>query len=880
VDSDVDTEIRYHLEQTERELRERGLTADEARNEALRRFGDVDQVRASLGGIDRRGMRQRRWHDRWLALWQDAMRTARSLRREPALVATTCLTLALGIGVNATMFGIVDRLLLRPPPHVRDDGSLSRLFFQQESEAFGRVTFRSQSYPAFDALRANHGAFADLAAHWETRISLGTGASARSVDVVLMTPNLFTMLGVAPRAGRFFPNDEWITAAEPTAVVTESFADREFGSAEGALGRTIELEKQRLQIIGVTPRGFSGVDPRHVDLFLTMATAAPRNLGKEWRTNIGMRWLTIVARRATGVGEAQAGQMATASIRAYGRENKKGDSLTTALAASIIPARTPEGSVQGKISLWLAGVSFLVLLVACANVANLLLARTLRRQRELAMHLALGIDRRRLSVALVTEGVLLALLAGSMSLLAARWSGDLLRATLLREYGWEGSIVDARLMAYTLIASVIAGVLAGLVPVSVSMRMPLLESLRAGARDGGGRRSGLRSALIVLQGGLTVVLLVGAGLFVRSFAKAATLDLGYNAPSLIVATPDISGIAHDSTQFEGLWEGFVRRIAAIPGVVGVSQSVTTPFESQWNYDIVLPDRGTLPPLKGGGPFVNAVSPSYMRTMGMRLTRGRDISVEDKAGSERIVVINEAMAKNVWPGEEPIGKCFHTKNDDKVDAACLTVVGVVADARITSLTDIPPAQYFTPLTQWHPDMRAIFVRVKGSPDSQLAAVRRAILAEAPSLPFTQVRPLNQIVDSELRTWRMGATLFGLLGSLGLLVAAIGLYSVIAHDVTQRRREIGVRVALGARATQVASLVMRDGLRYGSLGLALGLLIAVPASARVSSLLFETSPREPSIYLLAAGVLMVVAVAATLIPARRAVRVDTADVLRDD
>lgn len=878
--ADVDAEITYHLEQTERELRDAGWSAVDARREALRRFGNVDEIRSSLGTIDRKGARQRRWRDGWLALWQDATRTVRSLRREPAMVAVICLTLALGIGVNATMFGVVDRLLLRPPPHVRDDGTLSRLFFQQETPEFGRVTFRSQSYPAFETLRSDHRAFADVAASWNTRLSMGKGGTARPVDVVLTTPNLFTLLGVSPRAGRFFPNEEWRSASEPTTVVTEAFAEREYGGVESALGQRVDLGNQVLRVIGVTPRGFSGVDLSHVDLFVTMATRAPLNLGADWHDNRNMRWLTIVARRPPGVSETQAGVLATATLRRFGREIKKRDSLTTIIPAGTIPARTPDGSTQARIALWLAGVSCLVLLVACANVANLLLGRTLRRRRELAVHIALGIDRRRLSIALVTEGILLALLAGAMSLLAAKWSGELLRTTLLQEYGWEGSMLDARLVAYTLIASFVTGVLAGLAPVAVSFRIPLLESLRAGVREGGGRRSLLRSTLIVLQGGLTVVLLVGAGLFVRSFMRASTLDLGYDASTLVVATPDIGGIAKDSAQYEATWESFVSRVQAIPGVVSVSQSVTTPFESQWDLELEIPGRGTLPPLKGGGPYINAVSANYFRTMETRLLKGRDFTRDDRAGSEHVVIINDAMAKSVWPGEDAIGKCFHTKASDKPPSACLTVIGIVANARITSLTDVPPAQYFVPLEQWSPSMRALFVRVKGAPESQLRPVREAILAVAPALPYTPVRPMHEIIDSELRSWRLGASLFGLFGLLGLFVAAIGLYSVIAHDVAQRKREIGVRVALGARANQVVALVVRDGLRYGTLGLVVGMLIALPASTRVASLLFDTSPREPSIYALAAGVLLGVALLATLLPARRAVRVDPADVLREE
>lgn len=871
--ADVDAEISYHLEATERELVAGGMSLDDARREARRRFGNVDEVRETLGTLDRHGEQRRQRGDFWRGWWQDIGRSLRSLRREPAFVAVVAVTLALGLGGNATMFRVIDRVLLRPAPHVRNDGSLSLLYFQRETPEFGRVTGTSQSYPVFDHMRRRLAPSTELAAWWTSSATSGRGAEAQSLEVSYVTPNFFDILGVRPWRGRVFGAADWKGAGESGVVLTHALALSRFGSPEVAIGKTISINNAERTIVGVTPPGFIGPILRPVDAFMTMREGVGEQVGKEWETNKNMRWLQMVARRAPGVGAEQASAAATVAIREAGRTLAKDDSTTTVIVGSIIPARRPNGNSSAQVAVWLGGVTLLVLLVACANVANLMLARTVRRRRELALHLALGISRARITRLLLTEAVMLGALAGSLALVFSFWGEGLLRTTLLRDMPWDGGAVDARSAGFVALLALLAATLAGAVPAAVAAHTPLMESLKAGVREGGGRRGMLRRALVVVQGTFSVVLLIGAGLFVRSFQRASSLDLGYQPAGVFVATPDLSSQAKTPEEFEQRWAAMERTLRALPGVRAVAQTVTIPFESQWTKGVII-NGDTLPPLKGGGPYVNAVSTDYFKAIGTPVLRGRDFTAQDRKGSPMVAIVNERMASQVWPGKDPIGQCLTSDLKD----GCLSVVGVVADHRIENLTGDAPAHFFQPLGQWTPDMRNLLVSVPANAGADENAIRRALVQAEPGLPYIRVRPMSSIIDEQLQPWRLGATLFALFGVLGLVVAALGLYSVIAHDVAQRSHEIGVRMALGARRTDVARLVVGRGLGQAVIGVVLGLSLAALVSRRFADLLFKTSPSDPFIYGGVAALLLMVAVVATLVPARRASRVEPVEVLR--
>lgn len=882
VAADVDAELAFHLEATEEELRARGLAPGVAREEARRRLGDLAALRAELGDLSRHREARVRRLERWRGAVADLARAARTLRREPGFAALVAITLALGIGANATMFGVVDQLLLRPAPHVRDDGALSLVYFQRQSGDFGVTTGTSASYPTFEAIRAQRALFDDAAGWWNNELSLGRGEGARRSRVILVTPNYFSILGVRAARGRFFSPDDWRDGAAPVAVVTWGFAHREFGDASAAVGRSLRVGERQYTVVGVAPDGFSGVEMRPAELFVPVAAAGPETAGRQWRTNIDNRWTQVVVRRRPGVTEALASTELTATYRTLNREWRKADSAAAIVVGSVVPARRPGGTAQGRMALWLGGVSVLVLLVACANVTNLLLGRGQRRRRELAVRLALGAGRGRLMRQLLGESVMLAALGGAVAMLAARWGSDLLRATLLSDLALPASTFSLRLAMLTAIAVLASGVVAGLIPALLASRVTLTESLKSGAREGGGRRSRLRPALIVAQASLSLVLLVGAGLFVQSFVRASRADIGLATNRLVVAHPDFSRAVRTRAEYDAMWLAAAERVSAVPGVERASLSVVTPFYSQWTLDHFLEQGDTVPAARSGrdGVWVNAVTPGYFATLGTPILVGRAFTAEDRTGSPEVVIVNETMARETWPGENPLGKCLRARHPT---APCATVVGVARNTHEESLRrgDLPQAWYVLGqrVTESF-DMRALFVRVRGDASEAVPLVRQTLQRMSPDLDAVSVSTVRSLLDPEIRPWRLGAAMFGLFGALALVVAALGMYSVVVYEVTQRRHEIGVRMAMGARASQVARLIVRDGTRPVLLGIALGSFGALAVAPLVAPMLYRTSPRDPAVYASVALVLVAAAVLAAFVPARRASRLDPVAALRDE
>lgn len=884
IEEDLDAEIAYHLESTEQELRARGLTPEAARQAARARFGDVAATRRSLAREDRSFAREEKARE-WVGdILRDTKHVIRGLVREPGFSLAVIFTLALALGANATMFGMIDRLLLRPAPMIPNDERLSLVYFTRETTEWGKVTSTSISYPALEDLRSVRDAVADVAAWFPIELSLGRGREARNVKATLVTPNYMGLLSVAPIAGRGFTTTEWDDASGNPAIVRESLATELFGSVEAAIGNALVLNDIRFTVVGVSPNAFNTPRSERTDVFVPFASLGASQISEDWRTTRNSHWLRLVARLAPGVTRPQVNDALTRVFRAAQIAAGKKQSDWQVIAGSIVNARRPSGLGESRLALWLGGVALAVLIIACANVANLLLARGTKRQGEIALRLAIGGSRGRLVRYLLGESLVLAAVGGALGLLIARWGGSLMRTTLLSELAWEESPVDFRVALFTLGAIVLTAVLAGLVPSLNASRLDLTSALKTGARAGA-RRSGLRSTLVMVQAALSVTLLIGAGLFLSSLTRALRLDVGFDVERLLLAQPSLgsgmAGITPTDTaaltaRREVVWKEAADRVRTIPGVNAVSQTVTSPYESQWVDDIFLPGKGALPAIKGGGPYMNGVSWEYLATVGSRITRGRSFNERDVEGGPLVAVINEAMARAVWPGEEALGKCFHRGADSM---PCTTVVGVLADARVTSFKEAPAPQYYLPLTQWRPDMRSLIIRSEGKPEALSQPVRRALQELYGGLPYVNVRSLREVMQPEMRTWRLGATMFAIFGVLALVVAAIGTYSVVSYDVTQRRREIGVRLALGSGRGAVARLVVRDGAQRALAGVGIGSVVAYFATPFLRDLLFETSVREPTVFVSVAFVLISAAVLASAVPAFVATRVAPMEALRE-
>jgi predicted permease len=803
------------------------------------------------------------------------------MRRSPGFTAAVVLTFALGIGANATMFGIVDRLLLSPPAHVRDADRVVRLTVNRFNGYTGtRLTNPIVTFPDYEVL-ARASSFSSVAAvsGSASERTVGRGADALRLRTELATGSLFSLLGVRPMVGRFFGPEDDRAGAPGVAVISYGAWRRLYGGDPGVLGKTLDFGYGPYTIVGVAPEGFTGADLAPVDVWLPLQTAGSQTTPFCWDKR-NCPWIRVVARLAPGVSPRTAEAEATTLYRAgwadYHDRNLV-DPKAQVIAAPLIAARGPEPSSASRVAVWLAGISLVVLLIACANVANLLLARAVRQRREVGIRLALGSSRARVLGQVLVESLLLSLLGGITALLLTRWGGVLLRSVLLPGVAWEGTGVETRTAGVVVLLTVLAGVAAGVIPAVPAGRSDVSETLKSGSRTTSAPISRTRGALTVLQAALSVVLLVGAGLFVRSLHRVNALDLGLDPDGVLVVTPDFDRDVSDERQAE-FYRRAVTRLSAIPGVEAVSPDVSVPFWSSSAVNLSVPGLDSIPTLPSGSPILHAVGPDYFDVLDLQLLRGRGLRREDGGDGWRALVVNQTMARVLWPGQDPIGKCVIIgASPGETDPPCTEVVGVVEDARTFSLLPEEAMQYYVPLGS-EGGARALLVRVRGEPETSIPSIRRALLSLEPGLRYPEIQPLRELIDPQARSWKLGATMFTAFGLLALLVAAVGLYSVLAFSVAQRTFELGVRSALGASRERLLGLVLGQAARLTVLGVALGLLAAWLAAPKVEDLLYATSPHDPAVLGGVAGVLLAVGLLAAWLPARRATRVDPSVALR--
>jgi predicted permease len=884
-------EVEHHLAELADRLVERGMTAEEARREAEARFGDPARYRASLERDERRRRRMMRRTERWAVLVAGIGRVGRTLVRSPGFAVGVILTLSLGIGANAAMFGILDRLLFQPPQHVVDADAVRRVMLVRPF--MGRLNRSwTLTYPDYVDLQAG-GAFTGVAGLTRVReLTVGSGPDASRVRAVMASADLFPLLGVHPALGRFYAAEDDRIGVPATAVLSHEYWRSTMGSDADALGRTLEIDGHAFTVVGVAPRGFTGIDLAPVDVWLPLATAGGLINGPDWLDNRGWYWMGAVVRLAPGVevgaAEAEATGLHRNARRAEGEEDDVAVEGRIALDPLIV-ARGPEASGESKVARWLGGVSVVVLLIACANVANLLLARGTRRRREVAVRLALGVGRSRLVAVMVLESMLLALLGGGVALLIAHLGGGVMRDLLLPGVYFPQSAVSGRVVAFVLGAALLAGLLAGVGPAIQATRADLTGDLSMGAGSGAARRSRLRGALTVAQAALSVVLLVGAGLFVRSVSEVRDLDLGLDVDDLLIVTLEFEsraltrGLRTDgATGNDGeaarneIYAVAMERLRALPGVESVA-GTSSPFQWAFATELRIPGRDSLPRLPGGGPYFQDVTPGYLETVGLEVLRGRGLEPGDDAGAPRVAVISELMASTLWPDEDPLGQCLMVEDATE----CTSVVGVVEHASRGGLQDAPFMVYYLPLEQRAGRrLNALYVRVAGDPARLVGEAAPLLRGFDSRVRYATVAPLREAIDPQARAWTLGAAMFSVFGLLALLVAAVGLYSVLAFDVAQRTRELGIRTALGAERGRLLRAVMRDGLRLAAGGIVLGLAAAVAAAPYAGGLLFEVSPRDPTVLAAVALVLLGVSLIASALPGLRATRVDPMVALRTE
>jgi putative ABC transport system permease protein len=811
-------------------------------------------------------------------LLQDLRYATRSLTRSPGLTIAAVLTLGLGIGANAAMFGVVDRLFFRPPAHVTDPDRVVRINVTKTKAPYGTWTQPLADFPRYSELKEHARTLSAVAAFSGMSFSMGRGQDARHVSGEAVSASFFPLLGVKPERGRFFTTDEDRKGGAHVAVLSHEFWHTQFAEDPGVLDKTLQLNTATYTVIGVAPLGFTGIDLDHPDLWVPISVAGPETSWPVVLECDGCYWMNTIARLAPGGTVSQAASEATALYRAHVASSPDAaDSTATVSLGSVHQALGPNADNAAKLSIWLIAVCGAVLLIACANVANLLLARALQRRREIAVRVALGAGRGRLIRQLYAESAFLAVLGLGAALLVTLWAGPLLRAALLPDAA-PGTPLDARVFLFSAALALATLLLAGLAPAVHAGVPDLSGALKSGNREGGVVRSATRSGLLVGQVALTFILLTGAGLFITSLRSVLGLRLGFDPDHLIVANVEFRPFGYKRPEINAAYERMRESVLRLPGITSASLSIGTPFEATYDSDLKIPGRDSLPKIKSGGPSITAITPEYFRTLGTAILRGRAFTDADSRGAQHVAVVNESMARLIWPDEQALGKTMRIGTDP----VPFTVVGVVEDARQMSVTDELSMQYFVPLAQsdtvLQTGVSSLIIRTAGPAAPLTSIVRRQVQASLPDLPYPHIDPMPALFADQLRPWRLGSSLFTLFGALGVLLAAIGLYGVLGYGVSQRTQEFGIRIALGAGRRRVLGLVLRQGLQLALTAVALGVVGALVAGRAIASLLYGVSPHNPLVLLAVATILTGVALLASYLPARRATRVDPMVALR--
>jgi predicted permease len=877
--NEIERELRFHVELDQLSRAEYSAPQLDAELRARRAIGNVTYYREEVRRMTVLGLMDR--------TRQDLSYAWRGLRRSPAFTATVIITLGLGLGVNAAMYSFIEHVFFRHPAGVVEPKQVRRIYAYQPgrlSATGGRSIAGSYPYPSYAAMRELVDDRRSIAAFTEPEsVAVLDSGRVFSTRRSFVSAHFFSLLGVRPQQGRFFTDDEDpIDQLAPVAVISDELWRRVFNRDPAALGRMLIVGKTRHTIVGVASKDFVGVSLDRADIWLPL-NAFPGTLreGKPWYTGRG-NYFRIIARAATPTIDERIRATATAGYRRGMEEAyRRRDSTSVLLSGPLAESRGPaDQQKELTVSTRLAGVSLLVLAIACANVANMLIVRASRRRREISVRRALGVSKRRLLSQLLTESLLLATIAGIVAVLFAFWGADVLRRMLLPNVHWASGAVNVPVLAFTALAALFVGVIAGLAPALHALRPNLVDALRAGSREGAYQRSWLRGALLCAQAALSIVLVVGATLFARSLRNVETIDIGYDTHELISAKPYYDDRRReDAPDVRAAVALAARELQSVAGVEAVALAESAPLRGNSGFPVFLPSGASLPRETATNyPTGLAVAPEFFATVGLRVLSGRALSVSDQqfvAGNiPARVVVTAAFAKSFWPGESAVGKCVIF---GKQTNPCTTIVGVVEDARLWRILEATPLLYYYPGNAL--GETTVLVRTNDESAARVKEhVGRVLSSRLPGTPYVRVARMTEDIEPQLRPWRLGAKLFGAMSVLALIVAAIGIYSVVAYAVSQRTHEMGVRIALGARVSDILDLVMVDGLRPVILGILLGIAASLALGRFVSSLLFGVTAYDASAMLTASSALCLLGLLASVIPGIRAARVDPATALR--
>ena len=812
-------------------------------------------------------------------LRQDIRYAIRMLAKNPGITALAVLALALGIGANTAIFSLVNAVLLRPLPGVTDADQL----VQFERLQRGRVMYNF-GYPDYLDYRDQNQSFSGLAAHCATPVSL-TGGTTERIRGDLVSGNYFSVLGVKPALGRLlFPEDDLTPGAHPVAVLSYDLWQTAFNSDPEAIGETINLNGHDFTVLGVAAKDFKGtVTGASFDVWVPMAMQPqiiPRmSAGILQDRSAG--WISLFGRLKPGIlpEQAQAEMRTIASqLESSYPATNEGRSLSVITGFGL---DADDRADYAKFLGLLLGVVGLLLLIACGNVANLLLVRAASRRREIAVRLALGATRARLMRQLLTEGLLLSVLGGALGLLLAPWTADLVVALQQPAYALRGInlSLDLKVLAFTVLVSLLTGIVFGLVPALQSSKPDLVTSLKDGAKPAGRRRSRLQKLLVVSQVSLSLVLLIGAGLAVRTMQKVLATDRGFETENLLLMSLDLSIQGYTEPQGKALYDQLLKRLEAVPGIQSASLAKTVP-PNDWSDRLSIFYEGQAPPqevLRGRDDLglrvdANRIAPHYFRTLGIPLLQGREFTDQDKEGTLDVAIISDKLAQKLWPGESAIGRRIAIPVYSGPSRPSVEIIGVAKDTKYRSLMTEAPLLLYLPESQNYDGRATLVVRTATDATAFVSAIRNEVNALDKNLPLFAVKTMSDQIASTLWQQRMAAGLIGIFGLLALVLAAVGLYGVIAHSVAQRTQEIGIRMALGATSTDVLKLVVKEGLALAIIGVIVGIAAAFACTRLMSSVLYGVGATDITTFIVASALLAVVALAASYIPARRAAKVD--------
>lgn len=889
LDRDLDRELHAHLALLTDDLMRSGLSREEANRRARITLGGIEQVKEAS-----RDARGTRFIEDW---WQDTRYALRALRRAPGFSAAAILTLAVGIGANTAVWSVLDALVLRALPVERSD-ELYALRHGDPSDEDPNYIFSLPRMGRFqgalpDSVRI--GAMSSIA-----RLYAAADGPAQPVEAQLVSGNWFQVLGVGAARGRVLgTGDDGEVGAHPVAVLSDAYWARQFGRSPAAVGSTIRLNGAPLTVVGVAEPEFGGLTIGNpVDLWVPLAmqpqvrftgNAATRgnaDTEKPWPPQDDINWLTLITRAPPGVREAAELRLANQYRAELLEETAQMDSATRAhrlreqlalepLAKGFSPLRAQFGH---PLKVLLGGVG-LVLLIACANLASLLLARSATRSQEVAVRVSLGARPGRLLRQVLTESMTLSLLGGLASLAVAWWGGT----ALLRASSATGSRIplalalDVRLLVFAFLLSVITGLLFGLAPALRTARTAPFGSFKTGGRvaERSLHRLPLGRLLVMAQIALSLVLIAGASLFVRTLRNYLQIDTGFPRESLVAARIDTRSAGYAHEQLPALYQRLQDAVAAVPGVRSVGLTMYGIAGGVARTSGMQVPGQTRPPDWDRSAQENFVTAGYFATVGIVLLRGREFTAADVVGGPKVAVVSQAMAKHFFGTEDVLGKRFGYGDPE------FEIVGVIRDVRVNGLKGRPRRLVFRPLAQEPAEyIQSIEARVAGPPADVARPIRAAIAAVDPNLPLREVVSLSDLMERGLSRELLLARLAGVFSGLALLLAAIGLYGVVAYSVSQRTNEMGIRLALGAMPSKVWRMILRDSLGMVAVGLALGIALWVPLQGLVRNLVFGLSPRDPMTLLFAVAVLAAVGVMAASLPAWRAARVDPARALRGE